>query len=87
MLWEGIGANAELAGGAATITLSMDAATATSDAEDSPEALRNIDLVVLHPNQTDVMGRATTWETGHLSLPLDGTALRSASHTGGRGVI
>jgi hypothetical protein len=80
MLWEGIGANAELAGGAATITLSMDAATATGDAEDSPEALRNIDLVVLHPNQTDVMGRATTWETGHLSLPLDGTALRYASH-------
>ena len=53
MLWEGIGANAELEAGAATLTLSMDNATATDDPVDSPEAKRMIDLIVLQPNQTD----------------------------------
>ena len=74
MLWEGIGANAKLEAGTAAITLSMDNATATDDMVDSPEAMRNIDLIVLHPNQTDVMGRATKWETSSLALPLDGYA-------------
>ena len=53
MLWEGIGANAELEAGPATLTLSMDNTTATDDLVDSPEARRNIDLIVLQPNQTD----------------------------------
>ena len=60
--------------GEARITLSRDPATESEDPTGSPEADRNIDMIVLHPNQTDVMNRATTYEVGHVSLPLDGYA-------------
>lgn len=73
-LWEGIGANVQLEQGSAEITLTRDSATESDDPEGSPEANRNIDMIVLHPNQTDVMNRALVYEVGHLSLPLDGYA-------------
>ena len=73
-LWEGLGADVHLEQGTAEITLTRDSATESEDPDGSPEANRNIDLIVLHPNQTDVMNRAMVYEVGHLSLPLDGYA-------------
>jgi hypothetical protein len=46
-LWEGIGENVQLQQGTATITLSRDAATESDDPDDSPEANRNIDMIVV----------------------------------------
>ena len=71
-LWEGVGTSAQLEKGRATISLVIDNSTATNDSEDSPEADRNLDVVVLQPNATDIMGRATKYENGGLQLPLDG---------------
>ena len=73
-LWEGIGEQVELQKGTVQITLSRDAATESDDPHGSPEANRNVDMIVLHPNQTDIMNRALVYEVGGLSLPLDGYA-------------
>ena len=36
------------------------------------EADLNLDTILLHPNETDVLGRATVYESHDLWLPLDG---------------
>ena len=79
MLWEGIGATARLSAGPATLTLTIGNGTqASSDANTTAidggtgQADRNIDLLLLTPNASDVLSRATAFENGGLSLPLDG---------------
>eukprot|EP01051_Picozoa_sp_SAG22_P003127 SAG22_NODE_149_length_17456_cov_5.058363_2_plen_767_part_00 len=79
MLYEGVGTVARLAAGPATISLIIDnTTTAAIDAMVSANdggtgaADRNIDCLLLTPNATDVLSRATTFEFGGLTLPLDG---------------
>jgi hypothetical protein len=79
MLWEGVNATAELAAGPAEIVLLIDnttsAATRPSTVKvdgGTADAARNLDALLLTLNSTDITSRATAFETGFLSLPLDG---------------
>ena len=71
-VWEGAGVGAEvnLTAGALSLRLLSDGSTAGS--VDAPQANRNIDVVVLHPNQTDIQGRMLHYEAGAEQLALDG---------------
>jgi len=79
MLWEGVNATAQLSKGPATIRLLVDEtcsanSTASTVKRDggTEDADRNIDAFLLTTNSTDVMSRATVYESGGLSVPLDG---------------
>ena len=68
-----------LSAGPATITLIIDNtttanATASTQARDGGtlDANRNVDTILLTTNSTDVMSRALYYESGGLSVPLDG---------------
>ena len=79
MLWEGVNATAKLDAGPTTVRLLIDNTTSAAarpstasldgGTEDGP---RNLDALLLTLNSTDVTSRATAFETGFLSLPLDG---------------
>ena len=79
VLWEGVGAQAALSAGPATITLTRDSTTTAAAGPNTTavdggtaDADLNLDTILLHPNATDVMSRATTFESHDLWLPLDG---------------
>jgi hypothetical protein len=65
VVWEGTNVHATLAAGAATVTLVVDNSTLGVH----PTASRNIDLVMLTPNASDVALRLTAEK---IMLPLDG---------------
>jgi hypothetical protein len=71
LLWEGVGKEVNLAQGTATITLTLDDSTNYST-KDVPLANRNLDVVMLFPNATDIQSRMSNYETDALALPLDG---------------
>ena len=70
-VWEGVEIMVPLSAGVVDIEISVDEVSnyATSD---SPLASRNIDCVLLFPNQTDIWSRIDKWENGGLTLSLDG---------------
>ena len=70
-VWEGVGSAVRLEKGPATITLTIDAdANAASD--DSPLANRNVDLVMLFPNRSDIEARMAYGEVNAMDLAGDG---------------
>ena len=78
-LWEGVNTSVQLSQGPATITLTIDKSTtanstASTEARDGGtlDADRNVDTILLTTNATDVMSRALFYESGGLSVPLDG---------------
>ena len=75
-VWEGIGSSVQLAKGPATITLSIDA-EANLATVDSPLANRNIDVVMLFPNMTDMDARQAYGESNSMDLAGDGLLSQS----------
>lgn len=64
VLWEGVGKTAYLKSGMATVTI-----TAVHDCDDCLYANRNLDLIMLHPNSSDITFRMTA---DSMILPFDG---------------
>jgi hypothetical protein len=75
-VWEGLGSSVQLAEGPATITLSVDADSNLATA-DSPLANRNVDVVMLFPNTTDMEARQAYGESNVMDLAGDGLLSQS----------
>ena len=76
ILWEGPGDTVRLEPGLATVTLVIDESSRFAT-EESPLANRNLDVIMLFPNSSDIVARSTAFETSSQSLALDGLLSQS----------